>query len=152
MLLCLTPFVVWLPVHCNSKPLHGEHDFAWSLQLVMFLGCLPGCNNIQLTIPLVLCRNGSRAPSLQGMRQGSGNGPRGGLGPAQAYTRGIVPRKRYGRLLHGMVNNLKGWGQGHGVWGGIVGWGHADWHCRVGAGLWDGSGGGGSVLWNGVIE
>ncbi|KAL3137975.1 hypothetical protein ABBQ38_005218 [Trebouxia sp. C0009 RCD-2024] len=38
--------------------------------------------------------NGSGPLSQQGVRQANGNAARGALGPAQAYTRGFVPRKR----------------------------------------------------------
>ena len=73
------------------------------------------------------------------MKQGSGNGPRGGLGPAQAFTRGIVPRKRYGSALQGMLDTLKGWGQGCGALGwGLLGGVMQTGTWRVGAGLWDG--------------
>lgn len=50
---------------------------------------------MQLATSPVQCRNGAGGLLQQGMRQGNANGPRGGLGPAQAYTRGFVPRKRY---------------------------------------------------------
>lgn len=113
------------------------------------MGSLPGCNDVQLAILFVQCRSGSRGPAHQGMRQGSGNGPRSGLGPAQAYTRGIVPRKRYADVPYGMLDNLKGRGVRAMVfWGWVMQTG--TW--RVGAGLWGMSGEKGSVLWNRVIQ
>ena len=86
-------------VACSqTDPAYDAYAVTRSVLSVVTILLRP-CAGMQLGTPYVQCRNGSGALSQQGMKQGSGNGPRGGLGPAQAYTRGFVPRKRYVSIL-----------------------------------------------------
>ena len=113
-------------VACSqTHPAYDAHAVTCCMLSVVTI-LLRTCAGMQLATPLVQCRNGSGGLSQQGMRQGSGNGPRGALGPAQAYTRGFVPRKRYVSVLYVVPEWHKGWGS--------QGGGHRVGSCRLASG------------------